>query len=74
MTDEELAKFFHETYEEIAPLFGYETRKESAVPWDQVPEKNRFLMIEVARRAKNRLFDEWKVSVVDALRDALRWV
>jgi hypothetical protein len=43
-----LAQFFHETYERLAPEFGYETRTESAVPWEQVPENNRALMEAVA--------------------------
>lgn len=46
---EGLARQFHETYERLAPEYGYETRRESAVPWDQVPEQNRHLMIAVAR-------------------------
>ena len=29
MTSLELAKLFHETYERLAPSFGYETRKET---------------------------------------------
>jgi hypothetical protein len=41
------AKDFHETYERLAPKFGYETRKESAKPWAKVPENNRKLMIAV---------------------------
>lgn len=45
---EQLAKLFHETYERLAPDFGYETRKASAVPWEQVPERNKRLMIAVA--------------------------
>lgn len=44
---EQLAQRFHETYERLAPHYGYETRKESAVPWDKVPEQNRQLMIAV---------------------------
>ena len=44
---EEMARRFHETYERLAPLFGYETRKESAVPWKHEPEKNKALMIAV---------------------------
>lgn len=48
MTAEQLAQLFHETYERLAPNFGYETRKESAVPWLDVPEKNKRLMIAVA--------------------------
>jgi len=44
---ESMAKFFHETYERMAPDYEYETRKESAVPWDEVPENNKRLMIAV---------------------------
>lgn len=44
---EQLAKLFHETYERLAPQFGYETRKDSARPWADVPEKNKRLMIAV---------------------------
>ncbi len=44
---EALAKRFHEVYERLAPDFGYETRRESAVPWEQVPEQNRDLMVAV---------------------------
>lgn len=46
---EDLARTFHETYERLAPDFGYETRKESAVPWDSVPNQNRNLMRAVIR-------------------------
>lgn len=44
---EALAQRFHETYERLAPGFGYETRKESAVPWANVPERNKALMVAV---------------------------
>lgn len=43
-----VARRFHETYERLAPAFGYETRRESAVPWDDVPQDNRDLMVAVA--------------------------
>lgn len=43
----ELAQKFHEAYERLAPQFGYETRKESAKPWAEVPENNRQLMTAV---------------------------
>jgi len=42
-----IAREFHETYERLAPATGYETRKESAVPWDDVPIVNRTLMANV---------------------------
>jgi len=46
---EQLAERFHETYERLAPEYGYETRKESAVPWCDVPDSNKRLMVAVCR-------------------------
>jgi hypothetical protein len=46
---EEISRAFHETYERLAPEHGYETRKASAVPWEDVPEQNKSLMIDVVR-------------------------
>jgi hypothetical protein len=39
-----VAQEFHDTYERLGPLAGYETRRDSAVPWKEVPETNRVLM------------------------------
>jgi hypothetical protein len=50
MTGEELAELFHETYEKLAPDYGYKTREASAVPWSDVPEPNKSLMIAVAEQ------------------------
>lgn len=47
---EYLAQLFHEYYEELAPDFDYKTRRASAVPWPDVPEKNRLLMVAVCQR------------------------
>lgn len=44
---ERIAAAFHESYERQAPEHGYSTRQESAVPWADVPESNRNLMIAV---------------------------
>jgi hypothetical protein len=49
MTAEELAQLFHETYERLAPNYGYTTRTSSAVEWRNVPEPNKSLMIAVAK-------------------------
>lgn len=49
MTADELARLFHETYEDLAPEYGYETRPESRFPWADVPKNNKMLMTEVAR-------------------------
>lgn len=45
---EEVAKFFHESYEKLALKHGYETREESRTDWSQVPGVNRELMIATA--------------------------
>lgn len=41
---EQIAREFHEAYENLAPEFGYRTREASAVPWDEVPSQNKELM------------------------------
>lgn len=45
-----VARRFHDHYEELAPKFGYKTREASRVPFDQLPESNKQLMIAVAGR------------------------
>lgn len=47
--EERLAKRFHELYEYKAPQYGYKTREESAVPWEDVPQNNKDLMIAVCK-------------------------
>jgi len=47
-TPEDLAAFFHATYERLAPDYGYKTRDASAKPWNEVPPQNKALMIAVA--------------------------
>lgn len=47
LTPETLARKFHETYERLAPKYSYKTRKASAVPWEDVPQNNKQLMIAV---------------------------
>lgn len=42
-----IAQEFHEAYERLAPQHGYRTRRESAVPWREVPTQNRNLMVAV---------------------------
>jgi hypothetical protein len=55
MTAEELARLFHETYERLAPEYQYETREDSAVPWDEVPEDNKALMIATCTEVLRKL-------------------
>lgn len=53
----DVARMFHEAYEELAPAYNYETRKASAVPWEDVPDQNKRLMIATACRVLTRLGD-----------------
>lgn len=46
-TSELIASSFHETYEQLAPVYGYKTREDSAVPWYKVPKANKQLMVAV---------------------------
>lgn len=54
----DLARRFHTIYESLAPNFGYETRKESAKPWSQVPAQNQNLMIAVCEKIIAEYFAE----------------
>lgn len=54
MTAEDIAREFHEVYEGLAPDYGYATRKESAVAWERVPERNKNLMIAVVSNLLSR--------------------
>jgi hypothetical protein len=55
MTAEELARFFHETYERLAPEYDYETREDSRTAWEDVPESNKRLMIATAAEVLKKL-------------------
>lgn len=50
---ERIAREFHDTYERMAPGFGYQTRFPS-YSWEMVPENNRDLMIAVVRALISR--------------------
>ncbi len=43
---ERIAAAFHEAYERLAPSHGYETRRESAVPFDELPGPQHDLMVD----------------------------
>ena len=58
-----LAHFFHDEYEKLAPAYGYETRKASAVAWADVPEKNKALMVAVCESAIKQRRDAAREAV-----------
>lgn len=43
--NERIARRFHEVYEDFAPSFGWTSQ--SPVPWEELPEANRELMLAV---------------------------
>lgn len=45
----DIAEAFHDSYERLAPEFGQRTSEEIAVPWLEVPENERNLMIATAK-------------------------
>lgn len=67
--DEEVAKMFHESYEELAPSFGYETRKETRKDWEEVPPNNKELMVAVIKQIRLALQAECE----KLRKDAERW-
>jgi hypothetical protein len=69
VTPDELARLFHDTYERLAPTFGYRTREASAVPWEDVPVRPRALMTATAAEVLAAL-DLRKRAALVALQDA----
>jgi hypothetical protein len=45
----QVAEAFHDTYERLAPQFNYKTRRESAVPWEDVDPLLQALMMATVR-------------------------
>lgn len=74
MTPEQLAQKFHEAYERLAPSHGYETRKESAKPWAEVPPNNKSLMTAVCAEMLAELKSHVReVTIAEALAECRKW-
>lgn len=52
MSAEELAKWMHDQYEEIASEMGWNTQESTKVEFEDLPASNRATMIELAHRLK----------------------
>lgn len=52
--EEKVARSFHEAYERLAPDHQYETRPDTAVAWEDVPDNNKRLMVAVAKELLKR--------------------
>jgi len=68
------ARWFHEAYEQLAPSHGYETRKASAVPWEDVPVQNKKLMMDTVAVVLSRLRDEGWLHPEDEAPQVDPWV
>ena len=74
ITPEQLAQKFHETYERLAPLYEYETRKESAKSWINVPANNKSLMIAVCGEIIEEMNKNIREMTLDeAIKECQKW-
>lgn len=46
----ELAEWLHENYEEIAVEVGWETQDGTSIPFDELPQDNQDVMLQLADR------------------------
>lgn len=53
---DQLAEFFHRTYEKLAPRFNYETKEESRTAWENLAPNHRQLMRAVAQEVLEEFF------------------
>jgi len=60
MLVEELAKKLHERYEELAVEVGWSTQEKCRVPFDELPEKNKLVMLKLAEWIKDNLLGDSK--------------
>ena len=58
---EKIAKLFHDTYEELAPFYGYITRKETR-KFDPKSNNGR-LMIEVCKKVFAQEKEKWQKEI-----------
>jgi len=50
----ELARFIHNTYEEISREVGWKTQTDCRVTFDELPTKNKIVMIRIAKTLYKR--------------------
>lgn len=62
MLPEQLAELFHETYERLAPAFGWKTKKGCHCKFYDLPERNRALMIATCQTVLNALQNSGAVA------------
>ncbi len=55
MRTEELAKWLHDSYEEIAKKRNWNTQKSCKVEFEDLPKENKSVMLNLARKIHKRL-------------------
>jgi len=55
-SNEELAKYLHDNYEFFSKEEGWETQKDCRVEFDDLPEKNKLVMVKVANTITTGFF------------------
>lgn len=73
MTPEQLAELFHATYESLAPKYNYSTRISSRTSWENVPERNKAMMVATCKEVLRVLSENGQIKkFYKAERDMLR--
>ena len=68
MTNTELATWLHDNYEGLAKAFQWETQKETRVPFEELPIKNKTTMLALADRMNNTFL------IIARQADVISWV
>lgn len=55
VTGEQLARLFHDSFEELAPTFGYAAASDHVMPWSALTSGWRALMVATADRVLSEL-------------------
>lgn len=67
MTPEMLARFFHHTYENLAPSYGYETRKDTRA-FDPTTPNGKLMVAVAAEALKGPLALPARLAAADVVR------
>jgi len=69
-----IAKRFHETYERLAPSYGWTTNAATACEWERLPHANRELMTHVVNVVVTEALEADRLTLRTALEEAARLI
>lgn len=70
-SSENLARFMHYAYEDISKMFGWETNKECRVRFEELPDKNRKVMLRLATLVLTHLKQNTRKIILKEYDDSL---